>query len=71
MLRFSEETMQIFCDSFNFNNLVKFPTCYKNPNYPSCIDLILTNKANSFCNTLAVETGLSYNDGNSYQSIST
>ena len=55
----SEETMQIFCDSFNFNNLVKFPTCYKNPNNPSCIDLILTNKANSFCNTLAVESGLS------------
>ena len=55
----SEATMQIFCDSFNFNNLVKFPTCYKNPNNPSCIDLILRNKANSFCNTLAVETGLS------------
>ena len=54
-----EEAMQIFCDSYNFKNLAKLPICYKYPNNPSCIDLILTNKANSCCNTLVVETGLS------------
>ena len=31
-------------------------TCYKNP---SCIDLILTNRSNSFQNTMVVETGIS------------
>ena len=52
-----EEAMQIFCDTYDFKNLVNVPTCYKNPNNPSCIDLILTNKAKSFCNTLVIETG--------------
>ena len=33
-------------DFSNVNNLIslnKEPTCYKNPNNPSCIDLFLTN----------------------------
>ena len=37
-------------------NLVKEPTCYKNPNNPSCINLFLTNCAN----TCVFETGLSH-----------
>ena len=54
-----EEAMQVFCDTYDFKNLVNVPTCYKNPNNLSCIDLIFTNKAKSFCNTLVIETGLS------------
>ena len=35
------------------------PTCYKNPERPSCIDLILTNCHHSFQNSCVIETGLS------------
>ena len=35
------------------------PTCFKNPESPTCIDLILTNKPLSFKNTCLIETGLS------------
>ena len=43
----------------NLKHIVKSPTCYKNPVNPSCIDLILTNKPNSFMNKQIIETGLS------------
>ena len=35
------------------------PTCFKNPEKPSCIDLILTNCSRSFQNPCVIETGLS------------
>ena len=35
------------------------PTCFKNPDNPSCIDLILTNCSRSFQNSSVIETGLS------------
>ena len=54
-----ETIMKDFCESYNFKNLVKEPTCYKNPKNPSLIDLILTNCPRSFQNTTTVETGLS------------
>lgn len=47
-----------FANTFGLYNLVKEPTCFKS-DIPTCIDLILTNKKNSFQNTIAVETGLS------------
>ena len=31
-----------FSDSYSVKNLIKEPTCYKNPNKPFCIDLMLT-----------------------------
>ena len=34
------------------------PTSFKNPEKPSCIDLILTNCPRSFQNCSAIETGL-------------
>ena len=55
----SEPTLTSFCTLFKLKNLVKEPTCYKNPNNPSCIDLFLTNCARSFHNTCVFETGLS------------
>ena len=34
-------------------------TCYKNPNNPTCTDLIITNVPRSFQSTCVLETGLS------------
>ena len=51
--------MKVFCDSYEFKNLNKDATCYKNPENQSCIDLILTNNANSFQNSGVIETSLS------------
>ena len=46
-------------DTFDLTSLIKEPTCYKTPDNPSCIDLILTNKPLSFQNACVAETGLS------------
>ena len=55
----SEMAMSEFCETYNLQNLVKHPTCYKNPSKPTCIDLILTNFPKSFQHTQTIETGLS------------
>ena len=54
-----DEAMKNFCSSYCLNSLIKQPTCFKNPENPSCIDLILTNKTRSFQSACVVETGLS------------
>ena len=51
--------MKTFCDNYNLTSLIKQPTCYKNPNNPTCIDLILSNTPRSFQSTCVIETGLS------------
>ena len=51
--------MKKFYDIYHLKNLVKVPTCYKNPLKPSCIDLFLTNCSRSFQDTQVIETGLS------------
>ena len=43
-----EIPMKSFCESYNLTSLIKQPACFKNPEKPSCIDLILTNKPKSF-----------------------
>ena len=48
-----------FCEIYNFKNLIKDKTCFKNPNKPSCIDLIITNRPKCFQNSMVIETGLS------------
>ena len=45
--------------SYSLRNLVKQKTCFKNPENPSCIDLILTNSPRPFQNSNVFETGLS------------
>ena len=55
----TEDAMAEFCRLFNLKSLIKVPTCYKNLDNPSCIDLILTNRFNSFQNSIAIESGLS------------
>ena len=51
--------MKTFCENYSLQNLIKQPTCYKNPSRPTCIDLILTNVPRSFQSTCVIETGLS------------
>ena len=47
------------CTFFKLRSIVKQPTCCKNPENPSCIDLFITNCPRSFLNTSLYETGLS------------
>ena len=54
-----EANMKSFCENYNLKSLIKQPTCYKNPNKPTCIDLILTNVPRMFQSTCVLETGLS------------
>ena len=48
-----------FCETYKLRNLVKHPTCFKNPGNPSSMDLLLTNKPLSFQTTTVIERGLS------------
>ena len=45
-----EDAMKEFCDTYNLKNLITEPTCFKNAQNPTLIDLILTNKPKSFHN---------------------
>ena len=49
--------MKDFCELYDLENLIKGPTCYKNPNNPSSMDVMLTNKKKGFCNSMTIETG--------------
>ena len=44
----SKLNIKDFCDLHGFKSLIKVPTCFKNPENPSCIELILTNNLLSF-----------------------
>ena len=55
----SDSHMDSFCTIYHPKSLIKEPTCYKNPEKPTCIDLILTNSPRQFQATLTLETGLS------------
>ena len=54
----ADQQIRTFMDSYDLNNLVKEPTCFRAEN-PHCIDLILTNRYRSFQHTTTFETGLS------------
>ena len=41
----TEKNIEHFSDIYHLKNLVKEPTCFKNPNKPSCIGLFLTNRS--------------------------
>ena len=48
-----------FCTVYNFTNLIKEATCYKNGDKPTSIDDILRNHSRWFQNSGIYETGLS------------
>ena len=54
-----EKSMEAFCSLNEFSSLNDKPTCYKNFDNPTCIDLILTNRPSYFQHTNVLETGLS------------
>ena len=54
----SENYVYDFCNVYSLSNLVKEPTCFKNPDNPFCIDLFLTNRPKCFQCTLTMETGI-------------
>ena len=55
----SDLSLTAFCEMYKLKNLITDPTCYKNPNNPSLIDVILTNRKRSFQYSKTIETGLS------------
>ena len=55
----TEEAMENFCSLYDFFCLIKEPTCFKNAEKSSCIDLILTNRPRSLQNSSVIETGSS------------
>ena len=44
---------------YNFKNLTKGPTCFKNPIKPSCIGLILTNRKKQFMPSALIKVDVS------------
>ena len=54
-----DSSIKIFCSNSNLTGRINKPTCYKSPDKPTCIDLILTNCLGSFQNSSVIETSLS------------
>ena len=54
-----DSALKKFCKIYKIQNLIKEPTCFKNPENPTCIDLLLINKPLSLKNTYVIGTGLS------------
>ena len=54
-----EKNISGFMSTYNLKSLVKQKICFKNPDNPSCIDLIPTNSPRSFQDSCVFETGLS------------
>ena len=50
---------KILHDAFALKSHINESTCYKNPENPGSIGLILTNDPRSFQNSCVIETGLS------------
>ena len=48
-----------FCEIYDLKNIIREKTCFKYPNNPGCIDLIITNRPKGFQNSMVIETGLS------------
>ena len=55
----NDSAISVFSDTYDLKSPIKEPTCYKNPNKISCIDLILTNKPRSFQHSCVIKIGLS------------
>ena len=51
--------MKSICETNNLTNLIKQLKCYKNPDNPTCIDMILTNVPRALQSTCVIDTGLS------------
>ena len=54
-----EKIFEDFMQNLDMDNIVKEPPCFKHPDNPSCIALILTNRKQYLQNTTVVETSIS------------
>ena len=54
----SNNFVDSFCGSYSLNSLLRKPTCFKNPDNPTCIDTILANRQKRFQNSTIIEAGL-------------
>ena len=54
-----DSSIKVFCSNYNLTSMINKPTCYKDPDKPTCIDLILTNCPRSFQNPCVIVIGLS------------
>ena len=54
----SDFNMGSFCTINNLKCIIKEPTYHKNPDNPTCIDLILTNRPKNFQESSTLETGV-------------
>ena len=52
----NDNAMKSFRSLNDLTSLIDQPTCYKNPDKPTCIDLILTNRPNYFQQNIVFET---------------
>ena len=55
----TESPMIDFTNMYNLKNLISDPTCFKNPDRPTSIDVMLTNTFKLFKFSNAIETGIS------------
>ena len=55
----TESAMENFCGTYHLHNVIKDPICFKNPDKPSRIDLLLTDFPKSFLKSQTLETCLS------------
>ena len=55
----TESAIENFCGTYHLHNLIKDPTCFKNPDQPSCIHLLLKNFLKSFLESQTLEIILS------------
>ena len=55
----SDHHLEEFCANYCLKNLITQPTCYKNLNNPSSIDVMITNHNTCFQHSTTLETGLS------------
>ena len=51
--------MSFFYEIYHLTDIIKQPTCFKNPSNSSWRDLFLTNNANFFQKSSVLETSLS------------
>ena len=54
----TESSVRDYCQIYGCKNLIKDNTCYKNPEKPICIDLVI-NRPKCLQNPVTLETGLS------------
>ena len=55
----NDNELTSFCSLNNLTSLIDKATCYKNPDKPTCINLILMNRSNYFQQNNVFESGLS------------